>query len=58
MNDSAIKIDNKIREQIDHIFNIHSQEFLKVKIGDLVFEWYIKGFTAASEHVKRSADEK
>jgi|GEM_PF-6236652 hypothetical protein len=58
MEDSAIKIDNKIREQIDHIFNIHNEEYLKIKIGDLVFEWYLKGFTAAGEAVKRSLNEK
>jgi hypothetical protein len=58
MDDSAIKIDNKIREQIDHIFNIHNEEYLKSKINDLVFEWYLKGFTAAGEAIKKNLIEK
>ena len=58
MEDSAAKIDEKIRSQIEHIFNLHSPEMLKQKVNDLVFEWYLKGFTAAGEAVKRSLNEK
>ena len=58
MENDAVKIDNKIKEQIDHIFNLHSPEMLKHKVNDLVFEWYLKGFTAATESVKRSFGEK
>lgn len=52
MDDNAIKIDNKIQIQVDHIFNIHSTEMLKQKVYDLAFEWYLKGFHAALESVK------
>ena len=55
---AVAKIDEKIRNQIDHIFNLHSPEMLKQKVNDLVFEWYLKGFTAATESVKRSFGEK
>ena len=56
MNDS-VEIDNKLRQQIQHILGTHTEHMLLTKIYDLAFEWYMKGLhTGLSSEVRLSED--
>ena len=43
MGDETIEVENKLKMQVDHIFRCHDAQYLKDKIYDLAFEWYMKG---------------
>lgn len=52
MDEITIKIENKLKTQVEHIFNIHNTEHLKDKVYDLAFEWYLKGLHTGIESEK------
>lgn len=49
MESVSVEIENKLKIQVDHIFRSHEAQYLKDKIYDLAFEWYMKGLHSGIE---------
>jgi hypothetical protein len=49
MESPLIKIEEKLKDQVNHVCRFHEYSELKHKMFDLCFEWYIKGLHAGTE---------
>lgn len=49
MDELLIKIEEKLKDQVNHVFKFYEDSELKQKMFDLGFEWYVKGLKAGIE---------
>ena len=54
MNDELmIKIDNKLQNQIDHLFSTYEIHDLRYKMYDLAFEWFMSGMSIGRDLARK-----
>ena len=58
MESVLIKIEEKLKDQVNHVFKFYEDNELKQKMFDLGFEWYVKGLQAGIELEKSNSLEK
>jgi hypothetical protein len=58
MESLLIKIEQKLKDQVSHVFRFYEDSELKQKMFDLGFEWYIKGLQAGIELERSNVLEK